>query len=1379
MPEADPSVEKRLQGLEEYELQLLELVAVVPEPQALSALCGLASVAEICSPKRAKAALNRLAADGLIQRKGQRFSCAPDLENHLVRRLVWQGHHGIAEAAAVAFERPGFALRSWFWDRDQLERELRAALLGGVLSEASDLAHAAMDRFRAEAARLHPYRWVLDRPFDPEWLLRLPDPILHEVLLEVIWEGFCRFRNETEYLGVLEEALRRRNGPRWMAVFLATHYLWIGLPELAEEVLSALEPGSDTLCTLGMIACMRGRPAEGLERFAEAERLLKQGAKGRKKPILQALPSLFQVAALLGTGRREDAAAAEERLLLLKKEKGAFRPVFQRFHRLALQRLGRRGEAEALDVDDRGVAGEHPYDLFGCLALRWDRGKGERFPWKALDRIRVRAAEGGLLWIAAEASYLQSLKKDAPPGVGKEAEEFFRKAGLRPLVELLQPVEPWETALEALGGVADATAPGRPEEAPATRIVWCLELSGPGVYLVVREQKRTRRGKGWTKGRKINPYRHLDRLVRAQDLPPEDERVLSVLLRKAHRYAEPLDYWSGADAGLLLRALVGHPRVAWDDDPHTPIQVVVEEPVLEVTRTRGGCRVRLVPHVPYPMGTVVQAAGPHRIRLVEPGPVHRRVAAVIGSGLTVPASGLEQLREAIAGVVPFVTVRSEVEGVGTGVEVEEADGRVRLRLRPKGKGLTVEAGFRPFGEGGPFVRPGEGDATLVATVAGRRRAVRRDRAAEKRRVAEVLSGCPGLGDPGGDRWEWEVPTTHEALELLWFLHDLGDRIVVEWPEGEEIRVSKPVGPDALRVSVRGGEHWFAVSGEIEVDEGQVVAMREVLEHLREAPGRFVPLGEGRFLALTEAFRRRLEDLDALLERHGRGLRMPSLAAPVLEEVAGEVGGFRTDRTWKEHLERIREAARLEPELPAGFRGELRPYQLEAFRWLCRLAHWGAGACLADDMGLGKTVEALAVIARRAPDGPTLVVAPTSVGPNWAEEARRFTPDLRVHLFSEAGDRKRLLEGLGPRDLVIASYGLLRREADALAGVEWETVVLDEAQAIKNPTALQTRAALRLKGRFRMVLTGTPIENHLGDLWSLFRFLNPGLLGSQKRFRERFVLPIERDGDDRARERLRRIVGPFLLRRTKDQVLKELPPRTETVLRVDLTQKERALYEALRIRALEHLERADDGPEAQKRVAVLAELMRLRRACCHPRLVVPDADLPGSKLEAFGELVEELRENRHRALVFSQFVDHLTVVREYLDARGVPYQYLDGSTPSRQRKRRIDAFQAGEGDLFLISLKAGGTGINLTAADYVIHLDPWWNPAVENQASDRAHRIGQTKPVTIYRLVARGTIEDKIVDLHARKKELAEGILAGSDSPRFSLEELMELLRGGA
>lgn len=429
------------------------------------------------------------------------------------------------------------------------------------------------------------------------------------------------------------------------------------------------------------------------------------------------------------------------------------------------------------------------------------------------------------------------------------------------------------------------------------------------------------------------------------------------------------------------------------------------------------------------------------------------------------------------------------------------------------------------------------------------------------------------------------------------------------------------------------------------------------------------------------------------------------------------------------------------------------------------------------MGLGKTIQALAVMLTYAAKGPCLVVAPTSVCMNWENEAGRFAPAFNIVTLG-AGNREKALESLKAFDLLIVSYGLLQQEAVAemLSGIHFTTIVLDEAQAIKNLTTKRSKAAMDLDADFRLITTGTPIENHLGELWNLFQFINPGFLGSLKEFTETFAMPIERNADRSVGKRLKRLIQPVILRRTKSQVIEELPQRTDILIQVELSPEELAFYEALRRKALENLS-AGDAMQKGHQLIILAEIMKLRRACCNPKLVVPDIALPSAKLVVFGEIVDELLENGHKALVFSQFTGHLEIIREYIEKRAISYQYLDGATPQRERNKRVEAFQGGEGALFLISLRAGGLGLNLTAADYVIHMDPWWNPAVEDQASDRAHRIGQTRPVTVYSLVARHTIEEKIVALHRTKRDLADSLLEGADmSGKMTSDELLQLIR---
>jgi len=590
-----------------------------------------------------------------------------------------------------------------------------------------------------------------------------------------------------------------------------------------------------------------------------------------------------------------------------------------------------------------------------------------------------------------------------------------------------------------------------------------------------------------------------------------------------------------------------------------------------------------------------------------------------------------------------------------------------------------------------------------------------------------------------------------------------DLISIQWPQGKKFSINRVISWSDLRISVSQERDWFAVKAELQLDDGEQLELAQLLEKNRQQQSRFIELDDGSYVALTRTLEKRLRAIQnsAVKEKDGQFLLNPLTGSVLLDDGEVEVA----DEAWLESQRKIAEAKALKPVLPSGFVGELRPYQRGGYDWLARAAAWGVGVCLADDMGLGKTIQILALLLQRGEAGPTLVVAPTSVCSNWQEEAARFTPQLDVTLFSES-DRDSVVEKCGPNGVLVCSYGLLCRNIKNLKQIRWHTLVLDESQAIKNTQTQRFKAVTALEADFRVAATGTPVENHLGELWALFRFLNPGLLGGQRTFLSRY------SKDENALDNLKLLVSPFLLRRLKKDVLKDLPPKTEITLTVELSREEKLFYESLRLRAVERVEEERAGL-----IGILAELMKLRRACCHPSLVGGDSSLESSKLNRFLELVTDLKEGGHRALVFSQFVDHLKIIRTQLDERGISYQYLDGSTPSKKRAEAVRAFQEGEDDLFLISLKAGGTGLNLTAANYVVHLDPWWNPATEDQASDRAHRIGQEQSVTVYRLIGKDTIEEKILALHQEKRELVDTLLAGTDkAAKLSSEELLLLLR---
>ncbi|MGB5686884.1 MAG: SNF2-related protein, partial [Candidatus Electrothrix sp.] len=486
---------------------------------------------------------------------------------------------------------------------------------------------------------------------------------------------------------------------------------------------------------------------------------------------------------------------------------------------------------------------------------------------------------------------------------------------------------------------------------------------------------------------------------------------------------------------------------------------------------------------------------PTRFKLYRFTAKHGEIASFLGKGMTIPKSGEKKARKVVESLSSVVTVLSDLDGT-TEAETREADSRPHAHILPCHNGIQVEFLVKPCGVDGSSFRAGRGSKNVLTEIEGKKIQTVRNFAEEKKQLTAITKACPTLTriNPTDDQWQVEDP--EYALELLLELKNCDDALVLEWPQGEKFSVRKETPSSAFSLQIKKERDWFKATGSLEIDETLSLDLQKLLSMLNQDTGRFIQLDDGTFLSITKALRKRLDELAAFSEQHGKGVRFAPLAALALEDLTDEAGQIKTDRAWKQHCKQLQEVVR--PKVPGTLQGSLRDYQQAGFNWLAQLSHWGVGGCLADDMGLGKTVQALAAILLRAAQGPTLVIAPLSVTSNWQEEARRFAPTLNVHLFG-TGDREQMIENLQPFDLVIVSYGLLPLEADLLTSVDWQTVVLDEDQAIKNMQTKRSKAAMQLKAEFRLITTGTPVENHLGELWTLFHFLNPGLLGSFKRF----------------------------------------------------------------------------------------------------------------------------------------------------------------------------------------------------------------------------------------------------------------------------------------
>jgi superfamily II DNA or RNA helicase len=624
----------------------------------------------------------------------------------------------------------------------------------------------------------------------------------------------------------------------------------------------------------------------------------------------------------------------------------------------------------------------------------------------------------------------------------------------------------------------------------------------------------------------------------------------------------------------------------------------------------------------------------------------------------------------------------------------------------------------------------------------------------------------------------------------------GDRGISFWSEGAgslpddwELYLPEELAgahvrssPIQVNARVSSGVDWLSVKISYESD-GVGVDRAELERCLRDGV-KFVKLSDNSFAPFDADKIRSLMDREVEIMTSGKNGKLPLSQAGRVQELLGQVQESTIAATTKALFKKLSSIDEIKPaKKPRGLKATLRPYQEQGLAWLRFVHEMQSGGVLADDMGLGKTVQTIALllsIKQEQKEVRALIVAPTSVVTNWVREIERFGPTLTVSLWHGAG-RKEQRKELDEANVIITSYALLRRDIDLLKNLKLDYAILDEAQNIKNPISATAQAARELTAERRLALTGTPIENRLSEIWSIFEFVSPGLLGSLQKFEERFGRPIDQ-GDSKAAARLRSVIHPFILRRTKVEVAQDLPPKIEVDKVVDMAPDQRAIYlqvlREVRAQVMGEVERVG---LAKSQLHILAGLTKLRQAACDPRLLGLPREFShddSGKLSALRELVDEVQSGGHKVLIFSQFVSMLKLVQQALDEDKVKYEYLDGST--MDRPERIERFQTDPTiPVFLISLKAGGSGLNLTAADTVIHFDPWWNPAVEDQASDRAHRIGQKKIVTVYRLVAAGTIEEKILELKQKKKDLVSSVLTedmggGKQLTREDLDDLFKL-----
>jgi superfamily II DNA or RNA helicase len=871
---------------------------------------------------------------------------------------------------------------------------------------------------------------------------------------------------------------------------------------------------------------------------------------------------------------------------------------------------------------------------------------------------------------------------------------------------------------------------------------------------------------------------HVKRLLQAGlRIAPADERVFSVLSKHEHRYDSRI-VMSDEDLSEVLD-LLRQRRVIYRGTQLIYSDVPVR-PQIHLESRPDGATARIELLFPDGVGVALKdvillsgrrtwAIQAQNLYPVEPDFPPRLLRKwLLEPTMSFPASQLDRVLTFFAAHLPRFRMVLKADNLDVDESVEP-----HFVLTLEGTPDRVKALLAArYGQTTVPVSPVATHLGYASGVGGESRKLYRRREELERAAGKLLTEQGLRYDAQTHAYE---ASGDVALEFwargLSSLPESWERFGVQAPK---VRLRPKLKP-RIRVGMS-GVNWFDLDAEFVTDD-QAVDLGAVRMWL-ESGRRFVPLKDGTFAEADAAELKRVADiLEEAGAMPGRTRTRLPLHQGVALDLLADLGEFtEVEAKARQAMMELRDTNGVpKVAVPEGLNATLRHYQEAGLSWLWFLHRHGLSGILADDMGLGKTIQSLSLLQKvNNEEGrkPSLVVAPTSVLANWEREAERFTPSLKVMVW-HGQDRKERAEDLKGVDLVLTSYALVRRDLDQLSQVGFRYVILDEAQNIKNADSATAQACKSLPSDTRLALTGTPLENRLSELWSLFDFLMPGFLGSAEGFSDRYEQPIQVANDVGVRDRLRRRIQPFILRRLKTEVASDLPPKTESVAWCEMEPGQAALYrevlEESRRKVSESIEKLGFK---RSRVSILAALMRLRQVCCDPRLLkLPPNTLlpPSAKLERFGQLVDDLVAEGHRALVFSQFTEMLELLKAEADKRGLQYLYLDGRTKDRMAK--VDDFNRPDGPpLFFISLKAGGTGLNLTAADYVIHFDPWWNPAVEDQATDRTHRIGQTRAVISYKLITRGTVEEKILSLQKRKKDLAAGVLGGDGDFGKSLTE---------
>lgn len=1027
-------------------------------------------------------------------------------------------------------------------------------------------------------------------------------------------------------------------------------------------------------------------------------------------------------------------------------------------------------------------------DLFCCIAQFWLTGQLSPAQRLLLDRASSRAHENGYTWLAEECDELCSRLTDTTPS-GAHRWHDAKNSRMPFMLDCVMNQNSW---VERMTRIEQSLA-----QMPACdrrRLSWAVNIeNGEQPLITVKpiEQHYTR--DHWSKGRKYTAYRTqswgeigpgAQDTIHGFELSAQD-KFACFMLRQCEEFCAAHPEGRRQAWAQVLLCLADHPRLFLDGAESHPIKCCSATPRVVVSRVGENYRYGLYPKSMPGDGAVAIMENADRLCVYEFDAATRQLRELFGDDFQVPAESGQENIDIINRLAKRCQIIAETELPLAEPHSAPADATPCVRLVPSTRGLRVEVLVCPFGATGSYYHPGEGPVEILLQSGNGLQRLTRNLPQELDNANGIVEKCPLLVSVvPAEPWGWLL-NANAAYEFSLQLRQISSLCRIQWPEDQKYVCRRTLTLSNVSLRTNSYQDWFGVSGEVRLEDSDAtISLQELIQSAIVEHKRFIALNDGQIVALSDTLRKNLEDLHRLGDLVGgeRGhLRISPFLMSFAGDALGRFGDSQLNEGCEEWLRTYNAAMQAPHQIPATLNASLRAYQEEGFLWVARLDQIHAGACLADDMGLGKTVQAISMILSCIDEGPGLIVAPTSVCPNWQAELARFAPSLECEIFGP-GDRAMAFKRMKAGRVMITSYGLLQSEQNAFRNMHWRIAVLDEAQAIKNSHAKRSRAALSINADFRLVTTGTPVENNLNELWSIFNFIIPGLLGSRDSFQHKYAAPIETDSDEASRKnvagQLRTLISPFLLRRRKEQVLTELPPKEDIDYYIDLSDAERAFYDNLRRSIAADLEREGDS-EIQRNERVLCGITMLREAVDHPSMVegAGGEGLPSSKLEAFLELLKGVLSNDHKVLVFSQFTKFLDIVCRSLDDNGIKYGYLDGSMSQSERRRAVEEFQNGDVPVFVSSLKAGCLGLNLTQADYVIHLDSWWNPAVENQASDRAYRLGQKRPVTIYHLRVRDTIDEKIRQLHGHKQNLADQMLENSDdlSTKASMEEIRRIL----